>query len=71
MSSTLIFEDNQSTMMAQNPQFHGRAKHIDICHHFVRDQIANGSIKLHYCSTTDMTADMMTKGLTQEQHCKL
>ena len=55
---SLIFEDNQSTIaMAQNPQFHGRAKHIDIRHHFVRDQIANGSIKLHYCSMTDMTAD--------------
>ena len=28
---TVIFEDNQSTIaMAKNPQFHGRAKHIDI-----------------------------------------
>ena len=33
---TLIFEDNQSTIaMAQNPQFHGQAKHINIHHHFV------------------------------------
>ena len=69
---TLLFEDNQSAIaMAKNPQFHGRAKHIDIRHHFVREQVANGSIKLDYCSTTDMTADMMTKGLTREQHCKL
>ena len=33
---TLIFEDIQSTIaMAKNPQFHGRAKHINIRHHFV------------------------------------
>ena len=33
---TLIFEDNQFTIaMAKNPQFHERAKHINICHHFV------------------------------------
>lgn len=69
---TLIFEDNQSTIaMAKNPQFHGRAKHIDIRHHFVREQVANGTIKLDYCSTKDMIADIMTKGLTREQHCKL
>ena len=62
---TLIFEDNQSTIaMAKNPQFHGRAKHIDIRHHFFREQVANGTIKLDYCSTTDMTADIITKGLS-------
>ena len=33
--------------------------------------MANGTIKLEYCPTTDITADMMTKGLTGEQHCKL
>ena len=35
-SPTVIFEDNQSTIvMAKNPQYHRRAKHIDIHHHFV------------------------------------
>ena len=30
VKSTLIYEDNQSTIcMAKNPQYHGRAKHID------------------------------------------
>ena len=53
--------------MVKNPQFHGRAKHIGIRHHFIREQVANGAIKLDYCSTADMTADIMTKG----HHCKL
>ena len=67
-----MFEDNQfTTVMTKNPQFHGRVKHIDIRHHFVQEQVANGTIKLECCATTDMTADMMTKGLTHEQHCKL
>ena len=67
-----MFEDNQSTtVMAKNPQFHGRVKHIDIRHHFVQEQVANGTIKQEYCPTTDMTADMITKDLTREQHCKL
>ena len=33
---TTIFEDNQSAItMSKNPQFRGRAKHIDIKHHFI------------------------------------
>ena len=36
----VIYEENQSTIcMATNPKFHGRAKHIDIKHHYVRDQV--------------------------------
>ena len=38
--ATVIFEDNQSTIsMAQNPQFHGKAKHIGIKYHFIREQV--------------------------------
>ena len=36
---TLMFEDNQSTIaMAKNPQFHGRAKHIDIRYHLFENK---------------------------------
>ena len=66
---TTILEDNQSSIaMARNPQFHGRAKHIDIKHHFVREQVTNGSIALQYCPTNDMLADILTKGLAQQQY---
>ena len=33
---TRIFENNQSAIcLAKNPQFHGRAKHIEIKYHFI------------------------------------
>ena len=68
----LLYEDNQSAIaMSKNPQFHGRAKHIDIKHHFIREQVSNGTIMLEYCSTTNMLADILTKGLTREVFCKL
>ena len=67
-----ILEDNQSTIaMTHNPQFHGRSKHIDIKYHFVRDHVNNGNIRLVYCPSGDMTADMLTKGLSRENFCKL
>ena len=71
-TSTTIFEDNQSAIcMTKNPQFHGRAKHISIKYHFIREQVKNGNIELRYCPSNEMLADMFTKGLSREQFCKL
>ena len=60
-------EDNQSAIaMAKNPQFHGCAKRIDIRHHFVREKkICVGDIKLVYCPTNDMVADMLMKAINK------
>lgn len=64
---TIIFEDNKSSIaMTKNPQFHGRAKHIDIKHHFIREQVSCGTVQLEHCPTTEMTADILTKGLSRE-----
>ena len=57
--------------MVKNPQCHGCAKYIDICHHFVREQIGLKTIQLNYCPTTDMTANMTTKGLNHKRYTKL
>ena len=70
--ATTIFEDNQSAIsMASNPQFHGRAKHISIKYHFIREKVSDGMVKLRYCPTNEMIADMLTKGLPKEQFAKL
>ena len=64
--------DSQSAMaIAKNPRFHGRAKHIDIKYHYVRDSVQAGKIKLVYCPTDDMVADILTKPLAADKHCKL
>ena len=63
---TVIYEDNQSAIsLAQNPQFHGRMKHIDIRHHFVREKVTDGMIEIKYCRSNGMLADMLTKGLSR------
>lgn len=71
-AAMVIYEDNQSAIsLARNPQFHGRAKHIDIRHHFVRDQVANETVELKYCRTENMVADILTKGLCRTNFEKL
>ena len=67
-----LLEDNQSAIqMTKNPEFHGRAKHIGINFHFVRELVSDGTVELQYCPTQEMIADMLTKGLPQEQFNKL
>ena len=69
---TTILEDNQSAIcLAKSQQVHGRTKHIDIKYHFIRDLVEAGRIKLTYCASEDMVADMFTKGLTIKQFEKL
>ena len=72
IGATEIFEDNQSAIcLAKTPQFHGRTKHIEIKYHFIRDEVESGNVKLEYCRSEDMIADMLTKGLPITQFVKL
>ena len=70
-NATVIYEDNQGAIdLSKNPKHHDRTKHIDVCHHFVRERVASKEISVIYCPTNDMTADVMTKGLTTVKYQK-
>ena len=63
---TTIYEDSQGAIeLAKNAKYHNRTKHIDICHHFVRERVVSNEIQVIYCPTGDMIADIMTKGLAK------
>ena len=70
---TTILEENQSTIcLAKNQQVtYGRTKHIDIKYHFILNLVEAGRIKLTYCASEDMVADIFTKGLPIKQFEKL
>lgn len=68
-SSVLIYNDNMGALkLAENPIFHSRTKHIHIRHHFVREVLASGDVKICHMSTSDMPADILTKGLPKNKH---
>ena len=48
-----------------------RAKHIDIKYHYVREQVAAGTLDIVYCPTEDMLADILTKPLHPARHATL
>ena len=57
--------DNQSSIaLSNNPILHTRTKHIDIQHHYIRDEVTSGRINLVYTPTELMLADGLTKPLS-------
>nr|GEW13439.1 hypothetical protein [Tanacetum cinerariifolium] len=46
---------------------HARSKHIDIRHHFIRDQVEKGMIELYFVTTDYQLANIFTKALPREQ----
>ncbi|KAH9120262.1 hypothetical protein AeMF1_007492, partial [Aphanomyces euteiches] len=64
----LVHCDNQSAIaIAKNPGQHERTKHISTKYHFVRDSVEKEVIKLQYCPSKMMIADILTKAIPREQ----
>ena len=60
--------DNTSAVsMGKNPFQHKRTKHIDVRHHFLRDNVEKENIVLTYCPTKKQIADIFTKALRKYQ----
>jgi hypothetical protein len=65
---TRIMEDNQACIQfAKDPKDHTRAKHIAIRFHFVRECILTGEVRVDYCHTNQMLADLLTKEIASNQ----
>ncbi|SLM35631.1 gag polymerase env protein [Lasallia pustulata] len=66
-NATIIYGDNQGALaLAKNPTQHRRTKHIDIQHHFVRENQAAGEVDLRYVPTAEQLADGLIKALPGE-----
>ena len=60
----ILYSDNKAAIaMAKNDVLHNRSKHIDIKHHFIREQVESGLITLQWIASADQLADALTKAL--------
>ena len=65
-SSTPLLIDNQSAIaVSKNPEHHGRMKHLDLRHFWLRDTVASGVLSVKYIPTDLQAADSLTKPLAR------
>jgi hypothetical protein len=50
---------------------HSRTKHIEVRHHFLRDNVEKGNIDLIHVPTKKQLADTLTKPLDQDTFARL
>nr|GEW13445.1 hypothetical protein [Tanacetum cinerariifolium] len=62
LMNTKIYIDNESIIcIVKNPVFHSKTKHIEIRHHFIRDDYEKKLIQVLKIHTDDNVADLLTK----------
>ena len=67
----LIYADNQASIALSNREGnHGRTKHFEVRYLYMQDLIERKMLKLEYCPTSEMTADVLTKALPRMKHWK-
>ncbi|GKE48441.1 hypothetical protein Tco_1479699 [Tanacetum coccineum] len=63
----LYYDNRIAIALCCNNVQHSRSKHIDIHHHFIREQVENGVVKIYFVKTKYQLADIFTKALPRER----
>ncbi len=60
----IIYYDNiNSILLANNPIYHARTKHIEVHYHFIREKVLTREINLIHVNIKDQVVDIFTKAL--------
>ncbi|GKA94382.1 hypothetical protein Tco_0816420 [Tanacetum coccineum] len=63
----LYCDNKRAIALCCNNVQHSRSKHIDIRHHFIREQVEKGVVELYFVRTEYQLADIFTKALPRER----
>ncbi|GJU61876.1 retrovirus-related pol polyprotein from transposon TNT 1-94 [Tanacetum coccineum] len=64
----LMYYDNRSAIaLCCNNVQHSRSKHINIRHHFIRQQVEKGVVERYFVTTDYQLANIFTKALSRER----
>ncbi|GJW89718.1 hypothetical protein Tco_0167271 [Tanacetum coccineum] len=67
-----LYYDNRSAIaLCCNNIQHSQSKHIDIRHHFIREQVENNVVELYFVTMDYQLADIFTKAFPRERYFRL
>ncbi|GJX13610.1 hypothetical protein Tco_0205368 [Tanacetum coccineum] len=67
LNSVPVLCDNKGAIdLSKNPVLHSRIKHIEIRHHFLRDNVQKGNFSIEKVASEDNIVDILTKPLKRE-----
>jgi len=67
VASTLLMDNQSAIKVTQNPEHHGRMKHLDLRTFWLRDIVEAGEIMPYHLPTSEMAADLLTKPLARDK----
>ncbi|GJX61994.1 retrovirus-related pol polyprotein from transposon TNT 1-94 [Tanacetum coccineum] len=62
----IMCDNKEAIDLSKNPVQHSCTKHIEICYHFLHDNVQKGNISIEKVSSEDNIADILTKPLKRE-----
>lgn len=64
----IINEDNQAAILhTKDGRNQSKARHIGVRFYYIRENVKDGKVKIVYCPTAKMLADIMTKAIPADQ----
>ena len=75
LKPAIIYEDNTGAIffLVKNQQVGPRTKHIDMRHHHIRQQVADGMLDVRFIKSEQNISDTMTKNCPEkifQRHCQ-
>jgi hypothetical protein len=67
----LMCDNTSATLVAKNPVFHKKMRHVERRHHFLGDHVEKGDIEMRYIDTERQLADIFTKPLDSSRFVDL
>jgi len=63
----ILYDNTSAISVSKNFVMHSKTKHIPTKYHFLRDQVANKQVQVHYIPSKEQIADIFTKPLPKSQ----
>jgi hypothetical protein len=59
----VIYDNISNILLANNPVYHAKTKHIEVHYHFIKEKVLTSEINLIHVNIEDQVVDIFTKPL--------